>query len=284
MRTSFACIAGAAAILAAACNDSQLTTAPPAPDQPVAVITSAASGYGTLENATLDGSGSYDPDNSASDAIVEYRWALTTAPAGSSSALVGASSSVNLFVDVAGTYTITLVVVDQDGLESDPAEFTLEGIPFDDIHVELSWDIDVSDVDLHLVAEGGSLFHQTLDCYFGNCMTGLEWGVAGPAGNPTLDLDDVQGYGPENVNIEAPTDGTTYKVSVHYWSDDGLGSTTATIRIYLSGQLQFEAAQSLNATGRTWDVATIAWPSGTVTALGQLYNCDPNTVVFGGTC
>ena len=157
-------------------------------------------------------------------------------------------------------------------------------IPFDDIHVELSWDIDVSDVDLHLVNQGAGLFDQTQDCYFGNCVSGLDWGVSGPAGNPTLDLDDVQGFGPENVNIEAPTDGATYKVSVHYWSDDGLGSTTATIRIYLSGQLQFEAAQSLNTTGRTWDVADIAWPSGTITPLGALYNCDPITVGFGGTC
>ena len=36
--------------------------------------------------------------------------------------------------------------------------------------------------------------------------------------------------------------------------------------------------------GRTWDVADITWPSGTVTPLGQLYNCDPITVGFGGTC
>ena len=195
---------------------------------------------------------------------------------------------MSLFVDVAGSYTVSLIVVDRDGLESEPAELTLEGIPLDDFHAELSWDIDVSDVDLHVIAPGGAVFHQTLDCFFGNCVpiggVGVDWGAPGPDGDPTLDLDDVQGYGPENINIESPTDGSNYRVVVHYWSDDGLGSTTATVRIYLSGQLMYEAAQNLSATGRTWDVATVAWPSGSITPLGSVYDCDPLTVAFGGTC
>lgn len=276
------------ACLLTACNDSQLAGVPPQPDAPVAVISSASSSYATLETASLDGSQSYDPDNDAPDAIVEYRWSMVSVPPGSASTITGSGASASVFVDIAGSYTVQLIVVDQDGLESEPEQFTLEGIPLEDIHVELSWDIDVADVDVHMIAPGGALFDDTLDCFFANCVPGtggaLDWGPAGPTGDPTLDLDEVDGYGPENINIQAPVDGNTYRVSVHYWSDDGLGATTATVRVYLSGELHYEAAQQLTATGKTWDVVDIEWPTGTITPLGNVYDCDPLDVSFGGTC
>ena len=67
------------------------------------------------------------------------------------------------------------------------------------------------------------------DCYFAN--PNPDWGPTGPVGNPSLDIDDVNGAGPENINLNDPeyTDQTTipgpYLVGVHYYSSGGLFTT-----------------------------------------------------------
>lgn len=38
--------------------------------------------------------------------------------------------------------------------------------------------------------------------------------------DPRLDLDDVEGYGPENINVRRP-DADTYRIGVHYYDRDG---------------------------------------------------------------
>lgn len=259
-----------------ACNDYALGPGPPNLDRPVAVIDSSTTSYATLDTAMFDGTGSYDPDNSASDAIAEYRWSMRSRPPGSSTTAQPAGAGLaSVFVDVAGTYELQLVVVDQDGLESEPEVFSFEGIPFEDIHVEVAWDIDISDVDVHLINEtaGGQFFQAPFDCYYANMNP--DWGPAGSFGNPTLDLDDVNGYGPENINVVSPEDGVSYRVVVHYYSDDGLGGTNATVKIYLSGELKYEQVQFLNQTGRTWEVARVSWPNGTIQELGNVYDYSP---------
>lgn len=265
-----------AGLTTVACNDYSLGPGPPNLDRPVAVIESSASSYATLDTALFDGSGSYDPDNSGPGAIVEYRWSMRTVPPGSSTTAQNAGSAQgSVFVDVAGTYEVQLIVVDQDGLESQPATYQFEGVPFEDVHVELAWDIDISDVDVHLINESqnGQFFQAPFDCYYANMSP--DWGPAGSYGNPTLDLDDVNGYGPENINIVSPEDGVNYMVVVHYYSDDGVGGTNATIRIYISGELKYERVQNLNQTGRTWEVARVSWPNGTIQPIDNVYDYTP---------
>lgn len=257
-----------------ACNDTQLVSLPPPPgnvEVPVAVVDGPVE-LNTLETAVLDGSASFDPDNPADNAIAEYHWALAQAPAGSSTHVQGSGAQGSVFIDVAGQYTVELVVVDRAGLVSEPAYHTFEAVPWADLHVELSWSTNDSDVDVHLIDEsrGGSLFNVPHDCYFQNMTP--DWGPSGPIGNPTLDIDDVDGFGPENINVGAPEDGQTYRIIVHYWDDWGTGPTDAVVRIYIDGALVLERQRNLPYTDRIWDVARIQWPTGTVEELGTMYD------------
>jgi hypothetical protein len=141
-------------------------------------------------------------------------------------------------------------------------------------------------VDLHLWRVGsGNWFDAAADCYFRNCDSSrnqdLEWGAAGSRDNPRLDLDDVDGNGPENINIDFPED-RTYRVGVHYWDDDDFGPSTVIIRIYCLAQLvrEFEPvtlrAIGTSPTNDLWQVADVVWSGNTCTVneLGTPGNRD----------
>jgi hypothetical protein len=144
------------------------------------------------------------------------------------------------------------------------------------LSVKLSWDANSCDVDSHLIAPGGGFFDCTLDCHFGN--PSPVWGDANNwIDNPFLDVDDVDGYGPEHINISEPAAGT-YKYVVHYYSDqDPSGfsasvETNATVEVYSFGQLlKTFGPVHLDQSNRNWDVFTIDWPSLNIVELGNTY-------------
>jgi hypothetical protein len=77
-----------------------------------------------------------------------------------------------------------------------------------DIRVTLTWTGgDYTDVDLHFIDPNGER------CYYGNSFTAL---------GAELDVDDVDGYGPENIIME-PGEAIpgTYYVEVNYYDDEG---------------------------------------------------------------
>jgi hypothetical protein len=90
------------------------------------------------------------------------------------------------------------------------------------LRVEMFWDTDGSDMDLHLLHPGATEWYGDLDCYFRNCQEpgGLPWGGPGPEDNPRLALDERFGFGPENINIEVPEPGV-YRIGVTAFDDDG---------------------------------------------------------------
>lgn len=218
-----------------------------------------------LETVDLDASASYDPNGNEP---LTFVWEVAAAPSGSSYDFTADEDSARILTDIAGTYEVSLFVMNSIGLVSEPTSCVMEAIPTDKIHVELIWNTGSSDLDLHLVRSGGEVFDSEDDaCY---CNPSPGWGDAlSTTDDPTLDLDDMYGYGPENINIEEPAD-DTYDVYVHYFLDNGGGYTTATVRFYLDGELITEDAELMEGKD-LWHVGTISWPDSTVT----LADTDP---------
>ena len=52
----------------------------------------------------------------------------------------------------------------------------------------------------------------------------MSWGPNGEIDDPRLDLDDVNGFGPENINIEEPEVPQDYLVGVYYYLASGSGN------------------------------------------------------------
>lgn len=151
-----------------------------------------------------------------------------------------------------------------------------------DIHVELSWNKNAVDIDLHLVKGGGtfSANPQTgneTDCGWWN--QDPEWGVAGPADDCFLDLDDIDGYGPENINMATPATGD-YTIILHYYGghDEGgsnpsldNGPALLTVKVWLDGGPGFTTYTKTLSLGQRWDLLKITWSnpgdSGTITMI-----------------
>jgi hypothetical protein len=109
---------------------------------------------------------------------------------------------------------------------------------------------------------GGGLFDNEGDCHFGNLRP--DWEPEGPENNPELSLDDVDGYGPEVIELAQPLIDSEYGIVVHYFSDDGFGETEATLRIFINGEPYRELTQLLQA-NEVWDIGNLHWEGATGT-------------------
>lgn len=229
----------------------------------------------------LVGSQSFVPDGH----IVEYEWSAIQ-PSGAQSVFVPTANVADptFEVDVSGTYRFMLSVKDDLGRAScAPAQVEVYVNPASALHVELLWDTLLdpdqsdeglgrgADVDLHFLhpfAVGGydgdhdgqpdGYFDSSYDCFWDDPMP--EWGEPGPDDNPTLDRDDTNGAGPENVNVVAPQNGTCYRVGVHYWDDHDFGTSVATLRVYAYAQKILEVTSTPLANSDMWTVGQICWP------------------------
>ncbi|MEC7946095.1 MAG: choice-of-anchor D domain-containing protein [Myxococcota bacterium] len=216
-----------------------------------------------LTTHDLDGRGSYDPQGQG---LVSYQWMLYGQPDGSTAALVNDNTDfATIFIDTAGPWEVGLQVTNSVGLTSAPARCAFDSIPEDKIHVELAWNTGDTDLDLHLVQEGFPFFDSQGDCSW--CNKNPNWGTAGGADDPLLALDNIVGYGPEDLTIDEPADGD-YHVKVHYFKDL-LGSgavTTATVKVFLNGELAGEYSRNLSH-NEVWDVGYIRWPQAVFAAV-----------------
>lgn len=220
-----------------------------------------------FETATFDGSQSYDPDGGE---LVEYDWRLVSAPAGNTEGLESPSAVSTRFTPLlAGNYFVDLTVVNEAGLRSEPCSITLQAVPGQDLWIELFWSSVDEDMDLHLLKPGGSP-RTSGDCYFANCTVwGPDWGVIGdPSDDPILDLDDIPGTGPENINIENPVDGT-YTVFVHdyEWTGYHPEPTDVTVNIYFGGLQVYTTTRTVVGEDTDTYIAMIDTANGVVTPL-----------------
>ncbi len=226
--------------------------------------------------------------------VASRRWSIVQAPTGSTVALEGGTSDDVSFTPVlVGDYRLRYVAADDAGQLS-ACEVKVTATTDDALRVELLWNLDVTtgddtDLDLHLlhddaIAGGVGWFDNGLDCHFANCRAGgLSWNFNALAvdPSPSLDVDDRDGRGPENINIKSPED-LTYRIGVHYFADNAFGPSTALVNVFCFGDL----AQSIvspaplttdpsdPAQNDFWKVADVtidnASSSCTVTPLGDV--------------
>ncbi len=220
-----------------------------------------------------------------------FHWTAKQPP-GSTSVFVPSATAPNpsFVMNVAGSYTFCLSVWDAQGVKScHPACLTLLVLPDQALHIELTWDTpggsdqsdsgpaSGADLDLHFAraaATGPDIdcdgkpdpwFSALDDAFWFN--PSPNWGPGGAPAlhSPSLDLDDTDGAGPENLNLDDP-EGTaaspaTYTVGVHYWNDHGYGVSTPTVRVYVLGALVATVKGPPMQPLDFWTVGRLRWPN-----------------------
>jgi hypothetical protein len=265
---------------------------------PVAQVT--ALNVQPLDIIDLDGTPSSDPEGT----VQEWQWTVVSRPDGSRAQLVESftdptrpvdggvpddvrTPTAKFFIDLAGHYEFDLVVRDNLGqLSCDPvasARVTVDAIPEKDLHIQLVWttpddpdetDDKGTDVDLHLRhSAGGEAWNDAAngyDCYYSNKEP--DWGRPNdPLDNPSLDIDDTNGGGPENINLGQPEVGVTYDIGALYFrAESSFGqagvdptiehAALTTVRVYVRGELLAEwLDRELVRRAQLWRVAAVEW-------------------------
>ena len=242
------------------------TTLNVSPNRPVAECDVAPNPVRPLlDSADWIGEDSYDPDGLG----LTYDWSLIDQPPGSTATMpFGDANRLGFVPDLAGDYVGRLVVTSAAGVPSEPCIARLNAVPSENLWVEMFWTHSGDDMDLHLLAPGGTL-RSDRDCYYSNCAySSLDWGTVGDSSDdPALDLDDISGTGPENINIEAPEDGV-FTVVVHdYPGSVYSGGNPVTVNIYLDGILEWTDTRSIDVEDSYTNFAEINTITGTVTGL-----------------
>ncbi len=267
-----------------------------------------------------------DPDG---DPMARATWTLRSAPAGATGRPMPADAlRSEFFADLQGEYLLELEVEDTQGQIGRCTTRVIAETSDDGLRIELVWNAgasgDDSDVDLHLKRGANGAWHDDADdgddCHWRNCSVCSNEGVGGgeagcraylsdlnrdpnrsvppqvtwtpPLGedDPRLDLDDVQGQGPENINVRRPSPGT-YRVGVHYWDDDGFGDSTVTLRIFCGDALaRAYDPTTLRAAGRNgddntefWEVADVTWRADGTCAVTDLNPAGCPRICDNGT-
>ncbi|MEM7677874.1 MAG: hypothetical protein AAF449_17900, partial [Myxococcota bacterium] len=125
------------------------------------------------------------------------------------------------------------------------------------ISLSLEWNTARTDFDLHLVRQGGALFVEPDDCYWG--FKDPNWGLLSERlDDPFLDTDDRDGFGPEVINLSLPAE-SRYDVYVQYHGFTGplAPATTAVLSIGLNGQPPLTHQRALNECGVMWHAGWI---------------------------
>jgi len=238
-----------------------------------------------LDSITLSGSNSFDPEGRA----ITYEWSLVRRPTDSAARIEPNLNApeVRIWLDLAGEYHVDLSVISDRQVRScQTARMRIVATADQDIHIQLVWDTpndpnqhdsSGSDVDLHLLHPNGNWDQTPWDCFWRNLNP--DWGVPrqnlpdgrriGYDDDPSLDIDDVNGWGPENINLDNP-ENLRYSVGVHYFSDHGYGASFATVRVYIGGVLFHEFSRQRIVDGDFWHVGDIVWPGGIIHPVGTI--------------
>ncbi|MBI5511723.1 MAG: YfaP family protein [Deltaproteobacteria bacterium] len=236
-----------------------------------------------LQTVYLDGTKSFDPRDPGDPTLIRsYQWLVMESPLGANPddfRLTGETSSrFSMWLPLAGRYLVRLGVANELGIASGvsaTSDLVINAIPKSRVHLQLVWDHPTNDQDLHLTyaTVADAVCDSTYDCFWGNCKPSCpgergcrdtlpHWFSSSPpreGPNPRLDIDDTNGVGPENINVDSPAAGK-YRIYVHYYGNVDLTNvpTQATVRVYIDTLLQAEYRRSLSRND-LWRVAEITW-------------------------
>jgi uncharacterized protein YfaP (DUF2135 family) len=146
------------------------------------------------------------------------------------------------------TTNSVLVVADAGSRHVEATTSFTSQVPPSALRVTLTWDTGGTDVDLWVTDPNGA------SCGWSNPQT---------ASGLTLDFDDTNGYGPENITTTSVIPGV-YSIRVHYWSDydpDNAITTNCTVVVRLNEGTPDETTTTYYGTlydsGDNWNVASI---------------------------
>lgn len=220
----------------------------------------------------------------------KYKWTVK-APPGCNPAFLPSDDvpKPTLDTNCVGSYTICVEVNCMGVVDKEKSGCTtVDVVPNNAIHVELLWDTPAdpnqndtgpaagADLDLHFAHPKASVEFPSkdLDCdglpdpWFNNPFDSFwfnptpQWGSPDPTilDDPTLDLDDTDGAGPENLNLIAP-ENLAYSVGVDYWNDHGYGKSYATVSIFIEGVLITKIDKVPMNPLDMWYFGKINWPN-----------------------
>lgn len=227
------------------------------------------------DTIVLDGEDSFDPghEDEVNSGIGSLEWVVLNAPEGSALRLTPSNRVVSprFTAVVPGFYALELRVTDQHNAlncnrariginiaERGPDLLAPQG---DDIEVRLTWARDDSDMDLHFLNASQPEARWNAapwDCHWRNPVP--NWGdLARSDDNPSQDIDNTQGFGPEWTRLNHPEDNGVYRVGAYYHGSS-LGPSHATIAVWSGGELLYESTTSRPiAQGEFWQPAVISW-------------------------
>ena len=189
-------------------------------------------------------------------------------------------------VDVLGRYTVALRVQDQQGSWSSFATVVFEAKPNRALWIELTWDRNDHDVDLHLIRTGDRnlAFDPEQDCYFSNCIppavgvSTLNWGARSAGDDPFLDVDDVDGLGPEVISIPSPEPQMSYLVALHMFRLDFASATMVSLKVLVDGEVVTELTREMGSHNDWWEAVRLTWGDEVeVDIVDEYFNNAPNS-------
>lgn len=161
----------------------------------------------------------------------------------------GSFSQTIVLKGASGSRPVSVVLTADSGTwrEEDTETFTAD-IPAAGFRVTLTWDTSGTDVDLWVTDPSG------IKCYYDNDQT---------ASGLYLDVDNTDGFGPENITNQSPPPGA-YLVQVHYYddnNDDEAVGSGCQIVVRLNEGTEDEEVRTysgyLSDTDDVWTVATL---------------------------
>ncbi len=133
------------------------------------------------------------------------------------------------------------------------------------VRIVVDWDKEPRDLDAHFVKTGANGYHIS----FRNMRVLAD-------GSGMLDIDAMQGYGPETITVNSVATQSSYEYSVWDYTNQsnknskGLSDSKATVKVYGDGKLLKVIQVPRKKEGNVWKVFKIE--QGQVRELNQLIN------------